>query len=132
MASGSSNPNKQLLAKVALAKTNTVQVDVTGIAGDTIDKLSNLSQSLGVSYDGNSVSNNTTANKVNAIERHGVVSGMDISVNANPRYFDIASGVYYVNGARVEYAGSTVDTVSIGGGEFASAIIDNGGNVTLL
>lgn len=61
---------------------------------------------------------------------HGVISGMEISLNANPRYFNVASGVYYINGIRKEFNGALVDTVSITSG-FGSALIDANGNITL-
>ena len=63
MASGRGSYARQKLAKVAIAKTNTVQVDVEGIAGDTISKLSSLSQGLGVTYD---VNNNLVDNDIRA------------------------------------------------------------------
>jgi len=63
---------------------------------------------------------------------HGIISGMNITINANPRYFNIASGIYYINGIKKVYNGAIIDTISISGGNFASAIIDINGLVTLL
>lgn len=124
---------KQKLAKVAIAKSNRVVVDIGGIAGDTVNKLNNLSSSLGVSYNSsNIVINNDTVERLEANTLHGVISGMSVSINPNPRYFDISSGVFYINGVRVEYSGDTIDTVSIGGGSFASVTMNNSGQVSIL
>ena len=133
MANGFERQSGRKLAKVALAKSNRVQVDIGGIAGDTVEKLNNLSSSLGVTYNAsNVITNNDTTEQLEAQELHGVISGMSIAKNVNPRYFDIATGVYYINGVRKEYSGGTIDTSSILGGEFASAIINATGAVTLL
>ncbi len=71
--------------------------------------------------------------EIEATDVHGVVSGMDISLHpTDASKFLIGSGVYYINGTRVEYSGGEVETVTILGGQFASAIIDTGGNVSLL
>lgn len=124
---------KQKLAKVAIAKSNRVVVDIGGIAGDTVNKLNNLSSSLGVSYNSsNAVTNNDTVERLEANRLHGVVEGMTVTINPNPRYFNISIGVYYINGVRKEYSGGTIDTISIGGGSFASAIINSSGQVSLL
>ena len=128
MASGRTGAGRQKLAKAAMAKVNNVSVDITGIAGDTIAKLGSLSQSLGVTYDGNNNILDHTLNDERASHQlHGVISGMNVSINANPRYFDIAAGVYYINGSRIEYTGGTVDTVTVPGGSFATVAIDSGG-----
>lgn len=76
------------LAKAALAKSNTVQADLSGISGETVAKLSSLSQSLGVTYDGNNnVDNNSTNNRLDALESS--VGTTVITANAN---YTVVSG----------------------------------------
>jgi hypothetical protein len=133
MAVGRGVRGSQKLAKVALAKTNSVSVTVDGLASGTVNKVNSMAQSLGIGFnaDGTSVTSNAVNDELDAREWHGVTSGMDVSISADPRYFDVASGVYYTNGIRVVFAGATVDTVSVPGGSFASVVIDAVGNFTL-
>ena len=62
MASGRSSAGKQKLAKAALAKSNRVVIDFGDINNTIISQLGSLSQSLGVTYDGN---NNVSYNATN-------------------------------------------------------------------
>lgn len=62
MASGSSNLKKQKLAKVAIARANVIEINASEITTDTIAKVSSMSQSLGITFDGN---NNVSANSTN-------------------------------------------------------------------
>lgn len=132
------------LAKAALAKSNRVQVDVTGIAGDTITKLNSLSSSLGVTYNSsNNVTGNTTTTRIVTLENqmlvvtterthhqyHGVISGMNITKNTtDSSTYDISSGIYYVNGTKVQFSGATgVSTASVTDGEFGVVSIGTSG-----
>jgi hypothetical protein len=58
---GANDARKQKLAKAALAKANTVSVNVEGVYEDSRQQFNALSQNMGVTYDGN---NNVTANQV--------------------------------------------------------------------
>lgn len=133
MAVGRYRVNSQKLAKVAIAKSNTVTIEIGDIAGETVVKVDNMAQSLGIGFDGaGTVTSNSVNDEINAREWHGVTYGMNVSINTNPRYFDIAPGIYYISGYRYIYPGATIDTVSIPGGSFASAIMNYDGSITLL
>ena len=134
MAAGRNNAGRQKLAKAALAKTNSVSVTVDGLAGETVNQVTSMAQSLGIGFNaaGTVVLQNDVNDELNAREWHGVTYGMDVSVNANPRYFNIASGVYYINGNRITYPGGLVDTISVPGGAFASVLITAAGSVELM
>lgn len=115
------NDHGRKLAKAAIARSNR---STDGLAG-TVASNTNRIEDLETTSD-------ETTEYLSAHKNHGVISGMSVSVNTDPRYFNISSGVYYINGVRTEFAGDIIDTVSIGSGEFASAIIDTSGVVTLL
>lgn len=129
--------------KIALAKVRRI---ANGDIPTTDPRVNPIAASLGISLNGNLVTENETTDRLDDLEDeivslgghnsshllHGVLSGMDVSINTDPRYFDIAAGVYYINGTRVQYSGGTIDTLTILGGQFASATIDVSGDVSLM
>lgn len=86
MAVGRSSVGKDKLAKVALAKANTIQVEVTGIAGETVTRVNNMATSLGIGFDAN---NNITTNTVN--DRLDVLEGATAT-----NVVVLTIGTYYV------------------------------------
>lgn len=101
---GASRIQKQVLAKTALAKSNTAVklIDATLLE---------------------------VVNENKSFDLHGVVEGMDVSKSgAN---VVVASGIYYVNGKRIVYGGGTIDTSSITEG-FGTLLINDEGTLSLL
>lgn len=120
---------EQNLGKAALAKINKVTTGATPVYDP---RLIPITDALDNRVSDNEADILTLQTDVGSHRLHGVISGMNVTKNANERYFDISSGVYYINGTRMSYQGSTLnDTSSVADGQYGSVTIDVSGAITV-